>query len=172
GMSDAPPAPGWWKASDGNWYAPQPPAPMTSDTITQVGEALATPSTVDPADPDGRPEDQVVDVGDQVRISGYAATLELAAFAETEAVLVVGFAIENRDDRAQPYNFADVRLQWPDGTVVPIQSVDATTAGSLASGERRLAKLTFATGSLQGDFFVIYRPDAFDEARGVWPISR
>ncbi|MDQ3107919.1 MAG: hypothetical protein M3Q68_08980, partial [Actinomycetota bacterium] len=139
-MSDAPPAPGWWKASDGNWYAPQPPAPIvpnksgrgcliavlvalgvvallgigvaialaflaekTSDTITQVRETLATPSTVDPADPAGRPEDQVVDVGDQVRISGYAATLESAAFAETEAVLVVGFAIENRDDRAQPY---------------------------------------------------------------------
>jgi hypothetical protein len=25
-MSDQPPAPGWWKASDGNWYPPQPPA--------------------------------------------------------------------------------------------------------------------------------------------------
>ncbi len=208
-MSEAPPSPGWWKASDGNWYAPQPPSPIvpnrsgkgcliavlvvlgvvallgigvalalafladkTSDSITQVREALATPSTVDPADPDGRPEDQVVDVGDDVRISGYSATLVSARFGEADPVLLVGFAIENRDDRAQPYNFADVRLQLPNGTVVPTQSVDATTAGSLAAGERRQAMLSFATGSLEGDFFVIYRPDAFDEARGVWPISR
>ena len=27
-MTDQPPAPGWWKASDGNWYPPQPPAPQ------------------------------------------------------------------------------------------------------------------------------------------------
>ena len=33
-MSDVPPAEGWWKASDGNWYPPQPPAPPPAEPPT------------------------------------------------------------------------------------------------------------------------------------------
>jgi hypothetical protein len=49
-MSDASQGPGWWQASDGNWYPPeqhpnyQPPAPMASGTLPPPTTAPPPPT--------------------------------------------------------------------------------------------------------------------------------
>ena len=32
-------------------------------------------------------------------------------------------------------------------------------------------KVVFEVGSTKGDFFIIYKPDAFDAARGLWKVT-
>jgi len=45
-MSDQPPAAGWWRASDGNWYPPQDvPAPPAAEPTQQVPAQPQYPST-------------------------------------------------------------------------------------------------------------------------------
>lgn len=53
-MSDAPQGPGWWQASDGNWYPPetQPGGPPTPGPGAQPGMGAVAPGAV----PAGSPE--------------------------------------------------------------------------------------------------------------------
>jgi hypothetical protein len=227
-VTDVPPGPGWWKASDGNWYPPQsapgavaappvaPPPPMVAPAksnkgclialaiffglaviavivvfvavtflgraatkkIDEVGDALSTPSTVDPSDVDARDEDQVLDIGESARISGFTATVKSAKFAETieggyppGGYLVLLVSIENRDDDPQEPTPFSWNLQLPDGQVTgPITM--GTLPGSMEAGQTVEGRLEFDVGDQQGDFFVLYRPDPLDEARGVWTVSR
>jgi hypothetical protein len=149
-----------------------------SDKLGQVGDALSTPSTVDPAHPGAREQDQVREMGESVRISGFTATVRSADFrSEVEGFgpgqyLVVQVTVENRDDKAQTPIGLPWYLQDPSGAVIPPLSGESAVTGSIGAGAKADGRLVFQVGEQSGDYFLLYRPDPIDEARGVWPISR
>ena len=92
---------------------------------------------------------------------------------EKNGYVMADVTILNRDDRAQPYNTFDWKLQTPNGQVVDptFSSADQLGSGDLVSGGNVAGKLVFEGGAQKGDFFIIYKPDAFDEARGIWKVA-
>ena len=150
-----------------------------SDRIEDLEAATENPA-VDPANPDAQEEDQNVAVGDSVELSGYTATVEAAGFVEqlseleTEGYLVVEVNVFNRDEEAQPFNLLDWRLQTPNGQILDptFSSAEGTlSAGDLIEGGEVSGKVIFEIGAATGDFFVIYKPDPFDAARGLWKVT-
>lgn len=128
-----------------------------------------------PDRPDQQGEDQEVAVGESVRLSGYTATVTGAAYSTQEftdtGIVTVNVRIENRDDTAQAYNTFDWKIQTPNGQVLDPSFV---ADNSLGSGD------LVGGGSVEGDvgfevepgtYYIIYKPDAFDGARGIWQIT-
>jgi len=127
--------------------------------------------------PDAQDEDHEASVGDCVRFQGYTAYVQSAT---TEAELgelggdpitVVNVKVENRDDQAKPYNLFDWSLQTPSGQVIDptIYLGDGgLQSGDLVPGGSATGKIAFDAPA--GQYYVIYKPDAFDSARGIWQI--
>lgn len=135
---------------------------------------------VDPSNPDANEEDQNVELGESVELSGYTTTVESAQFVdtlsevETEGYLIADVIVFNRDDEPQPYNVLDWRLQTPNGQVLDptfTSSDDSLSAGELIKGGNVRGKVIFEVGAATGDFFLIYKPDPFDAARGLWKVT-
>lgn len=135
---------------------------------------------IDPANPDAQKEDQNVALGESVRLSGYTTVVTSAEFQptvsefETDGYLVVDVTIANRDAEAQPYNYFDFKLQTPKGQVIDptVSSIEgALNAGDLIKGGTVSGKIVWEVGATKGDFFVIYKPDPFDAARGLWKVT-
>jgi hypothetical protein len=128
-----------------------------------------------PDRPDRHAEDHEARVGDAVRLAGYTAAVtgaELATDALGDRVLVVHVTVENRDKRAQPYNTFHWRIQDANGRVLdPTISTrdDDLGSGDLVSGGRVTGTVSFEVGP--GTYYVIYKPKAFDAARGVWQVT-
>ena len=129
---------------------------------------------------DAQREDKERNVGQSVDISGYTATVTAGAFQQSlnefqkDGYVVADVTIANRDDRAQAYNLFDWKLQTPTGQVIdPTFSIDGGMLGSgdLVKGGSVTGKTTFKVGADKGDFYVIYKPDAFDSARGIWKVT-
>lgn len=112
-------------------------------------------------------------------VSGYTATLSSAGFQptlsdfETAGYLVAEVTVMNTDDKAQPYNTFDWKLQTPNGQVIDpgFSSADQLGSGDLVKDGTVSGKVVFEVGANKGDFFVIYKPDAFDAARGLWKVT-
>jgi hypothetical protein len=142
----------------------------SASTGAPAGRAVLYPER-----PDRHAEDQEAAVGEPVRLGGYTATVtaaELAPGLLDERVLVVHVRVENRDDRAQPYNVFDWRIQDSAGRVLdptPSGRDDGLGSGDLVHGG--VASGTVAFGVGPGTYYVIYKPKVFDAARGVWKIT-
>ena len=145
---------------------------------------LATANTIPEKDmPGGKPnpgavyatradqqkEDQEAIVGKSVRLTGRTVSVNSAKLRGK--VLTVQVRIFNRDKKAKPYNTFDWKLQTPNGQVI-----DPTFFAGQTIGSGDLVNGGFVEGSVpfevvgKGPFFVIYKPDAFNEARGVWQV--
>lgn len=147
---------------------------------TAAGGATETTATGDaklfPGRIDSQREDQERNIGESAKLSGYTATVTSAGFQQTISVIaedgyiVADVTIENRDDKAQPYNLFDWKLQTPGGQVVDstIYSEDAVSYGDLVKGGKVSGKVAFEVGEEKGDFYIIYKPDPYDAARGIW----
>lgn len=127
---------------------------------------------------DTQREDQERAIGEPVRLSGYTAVAVSAAFEEqlndfaTEGYVVVDVTVVNRDDTTQPVNPFDWRLQTPAGQVLDITFLGDNFAGSdLVTGGSISGQVVFEIGGTRGDFFLIYKPDPFDAARGIWKVT-
>lgn len=137
------------------------------------------PATLFPGRPDAQPEDQERNIGEEVEISGYTAVVNTAEFLPTisefedAGYVKINVTITNSDDSAQPYNLFDWRLQSPGGTVQDptITSAPTLKAGDLVSGGEVAGDIYFDVGDEKGDFFIIYKPDPFDAARGIWKVT-
>jgi hypothetical protein len=84
---------------------------------------------------------------------------------------VADVTIANRDDRAQAYNLFDWKLQTPAGQVIdPTFNTDNGMLGSgdLVKGGSVTGTTTFKVGGEKGEFYIIYKPDSFDSAPGIW----
>lgn len=130
--------------------------------------------------PDAQREDQERQIGQGATLSGYTATVTAAAYQrqicdfERDGYLVVDVTILNRDDKAQSYSQFDWKLQHPDGQVhdPDFATIDGLlSTADLVPGGQVAGKLVFEIGQKKGDFYVIYKPDAFDAARGIWKVT-
>lgn len=143
------------------------------------GESGTPERSLYPDRSDRQKEDQEVQVGGEVRLSGYTASVASAEFRpqldqfRTDGYLVVSVTVANRDDETQMYNTFDWKLQTPNGQVIdPTFSGDQTVgSGDLVPGGTTQGEVTFEIGATKGDYYVIYKPDPFDAARGVWKVT-
>jgi hypothetical protein len=150
-----------------------------SDTARDAVRDAQTPDTVASDRADRQREDQEVAVGGSVRLSGYTATVVAAMFQPTlsefeeQGYLVADVSVENRDDEAQPYNTFDWKLQTPNGQVIDptFTSANQLGSGDLVKGGTVSGRVVWEIGATKGDFFVIYKPDVFDAARGIWKVT-
>lgn len=132
-----------------------------------------------PGRPDAQKEDQERNIGDSAKLSGYTATVTAAGFQQTisdfeeDGYVTADVTIENRDDKAQPYNLFDWKLQTPGGQVIDpgFTTADTLDSGDLVNGGTVSGKVVFEVGDTKGDYFIIYKPDAFDAARGIWKVT-
>lgn len=128
-----------------------------------------------PERPDRQDEDHEAEVGQGVRLSGYTASVTGAEISTEEFLgeqLTVFVTVENRDDSAQPYNLFDWRIQTENGQVLdPTINFrdDDLGSGDLVSGGTVSGTVAFDVGP--GTYYVIYKPDAFDAARGIWRVT-
>jgi hypothetical protein len=153
------------------------PAPATACRDTADDVDLDTKrQDLYPGRPDGQVDDHEAAVGDCVRIAGVTAVVDGAAMAESQfgdPQLVVKVTERNRDDRAKPYNMFDWRIQTADGQVldpgIPWQTERGLSSGDLVSGGTVTGDVAFDVAP--GTYFVIWKPDPFDAARGVWQVT-
>lgn len=158
----------------------------SSNTATGGGSATTAAAAGNDGDaqlfagrPDSQREDQERNIGDSAKLSGYTATVVSAGFQqsvsdfEEDGYIVVDVTIENRDDKAQSYNYFDWKLQTPEGQVIDgaFVTIDHLGSGDLVNGGKVSGKVVFEVGATKGDFFIIYKPDAYDAARGIWKVT-
>jgi hypothetical protein len=144
--------------------------------VSTSGSGETKSNALYPDRPDRHKEDHEAELGQPVELSGYTATLKAAAvesqqFGEDE--IVIDVEISNRDDRAQPYSPFDWKLQTPEGQVVDATiSLDdnALDSGDLVQGGKVAGRVAFDQNA-SGTYYVIYKPDPFDAARGIWKIT-
>lgn len=127
-----------------------------------------------PDRPDQQSDDHEAQVGNAVRLAGYTATVHGASMQTTPfsdgQIVVIDVSIENRDDGAQPYNTFDWRIQTPNGQVLdPTFIGDNLGSGDLVTGGSVEGQVSFEVEP--GTYYVIYKPDAFNAARGIWQIT-
>jgi hypothetical protein len=87
--------------------------------------------------------------------------------------VVARVEVTNRDGEPQPASSRDWTLVDPDGTVheAETSSLVGEDGGMLQVGpdETVDAQVTFVVDpGLTGDFYVQYKPEALDAARGIW----
>lgn len=152
------------------------PGSVTQDTNTETGSnAKLFPGRVD-----SQRADKERNIGQSVELSGYTATVTAAGYQasvsdfEKDGYVVTDVTILNRDDRAQSYNTFDWKLQTPSGQVLDptFTTVDQLGSGDLVKGGSVGGKVVFEVGAEKGDFYIIYKPDAFDSDRGIWKVTR
>jgi hypothetical protein len=150
-----------------------------SDTAKDVVRDAQTSDTVGTDRADRQREDQEVPIGQSVRVSGYTATVTAATFRptisqfESDGYLVADVTVANRDDRAQPYNVFHWKLQTPGGQVIDptFTSEKQLGSGDLVQGGTASGKVVWEIGAAKGQFVIIYKPDPFDAARGIWKVT-
>lgn len=150
-------------------------SPTTDKTETKTD----TKKVLFPGRPDSQKEDQERNIGESARLSGYTGTVTAASFKqsvsdyEKDGYISIDVTIENRDDKAQPYNTYDWKLQTPNGQVIDPTITTGQTLGSgdLVQGGKVSGQVVFEVGATKGDFYIIYKPDAFDAARGIWKVT-
>jgi len=134
-------------------------------------------------------EDQEREVGDAARLSGYTALVEgIEDVATADSVDPIGpdenallirvsVRITKRDDsgnlpEVRPY---DWKLQTSSGDIIDVTIPDdapqALQTTQLDIGDSVEGQVFFETYDV-GPFHVIYTPDTFEEARGVWEHTR
>lgn len=153
----------------------------TSPTATDKGTTTTAASNdvLFPGRADAQKEDQERNIGDSAKLSGYTATVTAAGFQqsvsdfEDAGYITIDVTIANRDKKAQPYNVFDWKLQTPGGQVIDpgLTLADQLGSGDLVGGGSVSGKVVFEVGAVKGDYFIIYKPDAFDAARGIWKVT-
>ncbi|MDQ3574285.1 MAG: DUF4352 domain-containing protein, partial [Actinomycetota bacterium] len=112
--------------------------------------------------------------------SGYTATVTAARYRPTlsafedDGYLVADVTIVNRDDRAQSYNPFHWKLQTPGGQVVDVTFTTMPNqlgSGDLIQGGTVSGSVAWPVGAAKGAFAIIYKPDPFDAARGLWKVT-
>ncbi|MDZ7731795.1 MAG: DUF4352 domain-containing protein [Acidimicrobiia bacterium] len=145
--------------------ATRPPTPSST---------RGTPRSTDR--PDTQADDHEATVTDCVRIGGRTGFVNGAEIVSPEfgdPQLLVDVTVRNRDERAQPYNTFNWRIQTADGRVldptIPFATEEDLGSGDLVPDGEVSGKVAFDVGP--GTYYVIWKPEAFDSARGIWEIE-
>lgn len=156
----------------------EPSPPTTQDPASGDGDD-PNPGQLYPNRIDTQQEDQERLVGQAARLSGYTALVSSASFVptassfESAGYIKTTVTIWNRDSSSQPFNLFDWRLQTPGGQVIDPGFVTPPMLGSgdLVAGGTVTGDVYFEIGAERGTFFIIYKPDPFDAARGIWGVG-
>jgi hypothetical protein len=123
--------------------------------------------------PDKQKNDQCP--GQSIDISGYTTTIsgmtKVSKDAFGDPLLCVDVSITNRDKASQPYNEYNFSLQTPGGDVQdPTMHTQEPKLGSgtLVNGGSKAGKVCFENPGETGKYIVIWKPDAFNDDRGLW----
>lgn len=131
-------------------------------------------------------EDQERQLGEPAMLSGYTTTVvdievtteipadlvDLGLGAEDVESVVARVEVANRDGEPQPASGGDWALVDPNDTVHEVET--STLVGSdgplqVQPDEQVEGEVTFVVDAgLTGDFYVVYKPDGLDAARGIW----
>lgn len=113
-------------------------------------------------------EDQERVLGEAARLSGYTTTVESVAY-DGDGTVTVSVRVENRDDEPQPMFSTDWQLVSPDVTSYDPLSSTLPSTGQV-DDEPVTGDVVFEVDALEatGDFYVVYKPDRLDAARGIW----
>ena len=134
------------------------------------------PGALYPGRPDAQAEDQERQIGEAARLSGYTAEVESIESVQRLGTdyFKIHVTVANRDDSSQPVSVFDWRVQTPQGTVIDPSFTleDGMLEGAdLIGGGATEGDVYFEAGDERGTYFVIYKPDPFDAARGIWGVS-
>ena len=136
-----------------------------------------------PTRPDAQKKDRERKIGQGVELSGWTMTVKSAAYKpnlgtfDTDGYAVVTVALLNRDKKSQSWSTFEYRLLTPQGQVVDpaFTSLDgALTGGTLVNGAKQEGPIVFKVGKLpkaKGRYYVLWKPDGFNDDRGVWAID-
>jgi hypothetical protein len=113
-------------------------------------------------------EDQERRIGEPVMIGGYTATVTGAAVDEERRSITVDVEITNRDDDPQRVDSTQWTLVNP-----RVQTIEASTSTftttELAGDGTVSATVSFTVDPEEtGDYYIQYKPEALDAARGIW----
>lgn len=137
----------------------------------------AQPQALYPDRVDSQPDDQEREIGGSVTLDGVEATVTEARYEQslstfqTDGYVVAFVDLENVSDETQRYSYTNWRLQTPGGQVLDgsfSTRDDALEGGDLVAGGTASGEVTFEVGDERGQFYVIWKPNAFSAARGVW----
>lgn len=149
--------------------------PGAGEEPEQPGAGEPGEAPLYPDRPDRQPEDQEARLGESVSVAGLAATVTQAEITYHEFLgeqLTVFVELENTTADVRPFNSFHWRIQDTDGRVLdPTINFrdDDLGSGDLVAGGR--ASGTIAFDAPAGAYFVIYKPDPLDAARGIWMIE-
>lgn len=131
--------------------------------------------------PDAQPEDQERAIGQAATIGGMSATVTSGGFRqslndfESEGYLVIDVSIQNASDETHSYNVLDWKLQTPRGKIEdasPFQTQGhPLDSGDLVEGGDVAGSIAWTVGDAKGDYYIIWKPDPFDAARGIWKVT-
>jgi hypothetical protein len=135
-------------------------------------------------------EDQEREVGDPAMLSGYTTSVvdvevttdipadlvDLGLDAEDVESVVARVQVANRDDEPQPASGSDWTLVDPEGSVHEVESSTLLASGDgpleVQPDEQVDGEVTFVVDAgLTGDFYLQYKPDGLDAARGIWRLQ-
>jgi hypothetical protein len=116
-------------------------------------------------------EDQERQVGELAMIGGYSATVTEAGVDEDGRSIRLSVEISNRHDEPQRIDATHWTLVNP-----RVQTIEVDTAtfpaSELAGDATVTATVSFAVDPGEvGDYYVQYKPEALDAARGIWRLS-
>ena len=158
---------------------PTTTAPPPTTTAPPPTTTTAKPGPLFPGRVDAHKEDQERNIGDGAELSGYTATVVSAAFQQSlssfqdDGYVVADVTILNRDKKTQPFSLFDWRLQTSSGRVIDPTAMGSTLdfMADLVAGGTAAGKVVFEVGAEKGDFYLIYKPDPYDGARGIWKVT-
>lgn len=137
------------------------------------GSTDGNPGELFPDRPNQYREDQERELGDAARLSGYTATVESVAY-DGAGQVTVSVRVENRDEEPQPMFGTDWRLVSPGGHTYDPSSSTLPSTGEVGdvpvTGDVSFT-VDATAAEAEGDFYVLYKPDALDAAQGVWSFT-
>lgn len=140
--------------------------------------ASASENRLYPGRPDTKKKDVEKAIGEGAQVSGYTATVSKAEFQqqlsqfERNGYMTADVTLLNRDSKAQSYNTFNWKLITPQGTIIdPCLCGKQLGSGDLVNGGTISGQLVWEVGAQKGDFYIIFDPPGFDEARGVWKVT-
>ena len=131
------------------------------------------PGELFPDRPNQYREDQERALGDAARLSGYTTTVTGVTY-DGAGEVTVSVRVENRDEEPQPMFGTDWSLVTPGGhTYEPSSSTLPSTGevGDTPVTGDVVFRVDATEAEAEGDFYVLYKPDALDAAQGVWSFT-
>lgn len=150
------------------------------DTGTGGETTTGTTERLFPGRPDAQRQDQERNIGQPANLDGVEGTVTAAGFQqsvsdfETDGYIVADVALRNTGERTRPYNILDWKIQSPEGEVNDPEFSTAEGqlgSGDLVAGGSTSGRIVFKVGAQRGDFYLIWKPDPFDAARGIWKVT-